>query len=40
METIGIKGKKCMEYTKFMEELAGGKIYEQKLPVVKVHKKI
>ena len=30
METIGIKGKKCMEYTKFMEELAGGKIYEQK----------
>ena len=31
METIGIKGKKCMEYTKFMEDLVNGKIHEQKL---------
>ena len=30
METEGIKGKKCMEYTKFMEDLVEGKIYEQK----------
>ena len=31
METVGIKGKKCMEYTKFMEDLVNGKIHEQKL---------
>ena len=30
METVGIKGKKCMEYTKFMEDLVNGKIHEQK----------
>lgn len=30
METVGIKGKKCMEYTKFMEDLVNGKIQEQK----------
>lgn len=30
METVGIKGKKCMEYTKFMEELVNGKIQKQK----------
>lgn len=30
METVGIKGKKCMEYTKFMEDLVNGKIQKQK----------
>ena len=31
METVGVKGKKCMEYAKFMEEIANAKITEQKL---------
>ncbi len=31
METVGIKGKKCMAYAKFMEEIANAKIKEQKL---------
>lgn len=31
METIGVKGKKCMEYAKFMEEIANAKIKSQKL---------
>ena len=31
METIGIKGKKCMAYAKFMEEIANAKIKDQKL---------
>ena len=31
METVGIKGKKCMEYAKFMEEIANAKIKSQKL---------
>ena len=30
METIGVKGKKCMEYAKFMEEIANAKIKNQK----------
>ena len=29
METIGVKGKKCMEYAKLMEEIANAKIKEQ-----------
>ena len=31
METIGVKGKKCLEYAKFMEEIANAKIKDQKL---------
>ena len=31
METIGVKGKKCLAYAKFMEEIANAKIKEQKL---------
>ena len=31
METVGIKGKKCMAYAKFMEEIANAKIFDQKL---------
>lgn len=30
METVGVKGKKCMEYAKLMEELANAKIKDQK----------
>ena len=26
METVGVKGKKCMEYAKFMEEIAEAKM--------------
>ena len=29
METIGIKGKKCMEYAKFMEEIANARVKSQ-----------
>ena len=31
METVGIKGKKCLDYAKFMEDIANAKITEQKL---------
>lgn len=31
METIGVKGKKCMEYAKFMEEIANAKIKSSKV---------
>ena len=31
METIGVKGKKCLEYAKFMEKIANAKIKEQNL---------
>lgn len=31
METIGIKGKRCLEYGKFMEEIANAQITKQKL---------
>ena len=29
METIGVKGKKCVEYAKLMEEIANAKIKKQ-----------
>ena len=31
METIGVKGKKCMEYAKFMEEIANARVKSQNL---------
>ena len=31
METVGVKGKKCLEYAKFMEEIANAKIKSQNL---------
>ena len=31
METVGIKGKRCLEYAKFMEEIANAQITKQKL---------
>ena len=31
METIGVKGKKCLEYAKFMEKIANATIKEQNL---------
>lgn len=29
METVGIKGKKCLDYVKFIEQLTDGKVYKQ-----------
>ncbi len=29
METIGIKGKKCLDYVKFIEQLTDAKVYKQ-----------
>lgn len=29
METVGIKGKKCLDYVKFIEQLVDGKVYKQ-----------
>ena len=31
METVGIKGKKCLDYVKFIEQLTDGKVYKQEL---------
>lgn len=31
METLGVKGKKCLEYAKLMAEIANAKITEQEL---------
>ena len=39
METIGVKGKKCMEYAKFMEEIANAKIKSQKWIMIRILKK-
>lgn len=29
METVGIKGKKCLDYVKFLEKLADAKVQKQ-----------
>lgn len=31
MQTLGIKGKKCLDYSKLLEELADAKIVSQEL---------
>ena len=31
METVGVKGKQCLEYAKFMEKIANAEITKQKL---------
>ena len=31
METVGIKGKKCLDYVKLLEQLADAKVQKQEL---------
>jgi hypothetical protein len=31
MQTVGVKGKKCLDYVKFMELLADAKVIKQEL---------
>ena len=31
MQTVGVKGKKCLDYVKFMELLADAKVTKQEL---------